>query len=316
MCEDGRSLPHNHRQKTYPNGTLVIEDLQRSRDGGQYHCVAENNRSRTARRDVSLNIMAPPVVEPFSFASALSEGKRATVTCVVSSGDLPIRISWMKDGQPLPDDLRGSISTVNEFTSTLSFSSVSQIHNGNYTCIASNPVASRNHTATMIVKGVKYHHFQRRQKGLDYNRVEGMNVCKCIVPSQDGILNSLPAANPLVELLAEEQERWETRDRPQVPPKWKTEPSDKSVVMGQPVMFDCQANGYPDPKSTKYIETFVMPLDMLQKALQGKVWAWHTEEVFNGLLDFSIASKASSSEILLQNRKQMEVTWCEIRTVI
>ena len=32
-----------------------------------------------------------------------------------------------------------------------------------------------------------------------------------------------------------------------VPPKWRTEPSDKSVVMGQPVVFDCQANGYPDP---------------------------------------------------------------------
>ncbi|KFM73982.1 Down syndrome cell adhesion molecule, partial [Stegodyphus mimosarum] len=90
----------------------------------------------------------------------------------------------MKDGKPLPDDLRGSISTVNEFTSTLSFSSVSQNHNGNYTCIATNPVASRNQTATMIVR---------------------------------------------------------------VPPKWRTEPSDKSVVMGQPVVFDCQANGYPDP---------------------------------------------------------------------
>lgn len=32
-----------------------------------------------------------------------------------------------------------------------------------------------------------------------------------------------------------------------VPPKWRTEPSDKSVVMGQSVIFDCQANGYPDP---------------------------------------------------------------------
>nr|XP_042901563.1 Down syndrome cell adhesion molecule isoform X2 [Parasteatoda tepidariorum] len=181
---EGRPLPHNHRQKTYPNGTLVIEDLQRAHDSGKYHCVAENNRSRTARREVSLNIMAPPVVEPFSFPLALSEGKRATVTCVVSSGDLPIRISWMKDDHPLPDELRGSISTVNEFTSTLSFSSVSQIHNGNYTCIASNPVSSRNFTAHMIVK---------------------------------------------------------------VPPKWKTEPSDKSVIMGQAAMFDCQATGYPDP---------------------------------------------------------------------
>lgn len=32
-----------------------------------------------------------------------------------------------------------------------------------------------------------------------------------------------------------------------VPPKWRTEPTDKSVVMGQPVVFDCQASGYPDP---------------------------------------------------------------------
>ncbi|XP_054713433.1 cell adhesion molecule Dscam2-like [Uloborus diversus] len=181
---DGRPLPHNHRQKTFPNGSLIIEDLQRTNDGGIYQCVAENNRSRTARRDVSLNIMAPPVVEPFFFATGLSEGKRATVTCVVASGDLPIRISWLKDGSPIPDILRGSISTVNEFTSTLSFTSVSQIHNGNYTCIASNPVASRNYTTTMLVK---------------------------------------------------------------VPPKWKSEPSDKSVVMGQAVMFDCQAIGYPDP---------------------------------------------------------------------
>ncbi|KFM60601.1 Down syndrome cell adhesion molecule-like protein Dscam2, partial [Stegodyphus mimosarum] len=54
---EGRALPHNHRQRTYPNGTLTIEDVQRSRDEGQYRCIAENNRSRAARRDVSLSIM-------------------------------------------------------------------------------------------------------------------------------------------------------------------------------------------------------------------------------------------------------------------
>ncbi|GIX67359.1 down syndrome cell adhesion molecule-like protein Dscam2 [Caerostris extrusa] len=173
----GRPLPHNHRQKTFPNGTLVIEDLQRSRDGGQYHCVAENNRSRTARRDLLL------LLNPFRSRPRYrkASGPPSLASCPQGSSHPHL----LDEGWPtLPDDLWGSISTVNEFTSTLSFSSVSQIHNGNYTCIASNPVASRNHTATMIVK---------------------------------------------------------------VPPKWRTEPSDKSVVMGQPVMFDCQANGYPIP---------------------------------------------------------------------
>ncbi|XP_035223674.1 Down syndrome cell adhesion molecule-like protein Dscam2, partial [Stegodyphus dumicola] len=181
---EGRALPHNHRQRTYPNGTLTIEDVQRSRDEGQYRCIAENNRSRAARREVSLSIMAPPVVEPFSFATDLAEGKRITVACVVGSGDVPIRISWLKDGKPLPDDLQGSVSSVNEYTSALSINKVTQIHTGNYTCLATNPVASRNHTAAMVVK---------------------------------------------------------------VPPKWRTEPVDKAVVVGQLVMFDCQANGYPDP---------------------------------------------------------------------
>lgn len=97
--------------------------------------------------------LAPPVVEPFFFPKSLSEGRRATVTCVVSAGDLPIRISWLKDGIPLPSDLKGSINMVNEYTSTISFGSVSQKHNGNYTCVASNPVASRNQTAIMTVKG-------------------------------------------------------------------------------------------------------------------------------------------------------------------
>ncbi|RWS18961.1 Down syndrome cell adhesion molecule-like protein, partial [Leptotrombidium deliense] len=32
-----------------------------------------------------------------------------------------------------------------------------------------------------------------------------------------------------------------------VPPKWKLEPSDQSVVIGDRVTFHCQANGYPLP---------------------------------------------------------------------
>ncbi|GFX80662.1 hypothetical protein TNCV_499291 [Trichonephila clavipes] len=48
--------------------------------------------------------------------------------------------------------------------------------------------------------------------------------------------------------------------------------------------------------NTKYIETFVIPLDKLHKALQEKIRALHTEEAFNGLFDLSIASKTSSEK--------------------
>ncbi|GFU86201.1 hypothetical protein TNCV_368591 [Trichonephila clavipes] len=66
--------------------------------------------------------------------------------------------------------------------------------------------------------------------------------------------------------------------------------------------------------STQYIETFVIPLDKLRKPIQEIFRALHTEEAFNGLFDFRIVSKAPSGEILLQSQKQMNVTWCEIRT--
>ncbi|GFU78566.1 uncharacterized protein TNCV_2301781 [Trichonephila clavipes] len=47
------------------------------------------------------------------------------------------------------------------------------------------------------------------------NPVEGMNVCKCIVPSwHTGTLNSRRAASPLVRLM-EGEERWKAPDHPQ-----------------------------------------------------------------------------------------------------
>jgi len=93
-----------------------------------------------------------PVVEPFSFPSDLVSGRRAGVACIVSAGDLPIKIKWLKDGQPLDKSLGATTSTAN-FTSFLSFARVSRSHNGNYTCQAENPAAISSFSATMIVQG-------------------------------------------------------------------------------------------------------------------------------------------------------------------
>ncbi|GFX29226.1 uncharacterized protein TNCV_3217601 [Trichonephila clavipes] len=47
--------------------------------------------------------------------------------------------------------------------------------------------------------------------GLGSNPGEDMDVCKCIVPSRHGGINSRRAASPLVRLV-EEEERWEASD--------------------------------------------------------------------------------------------------------
>lgn len=47
---DGKVLPTNHRQRILSDGTLLIENVQRSHDSGQYTCVARNNNGRSTRQ--------------------------------------------------------------------------------------------------------------------------------------------------------------------------------------------------------------------------------------------------------------------------
>ena len=95
----------------------------------------------------------PPVVEPFSFPPDLVSGRRAGIACVVSAGDLPIRIRWLKDGQELLDRSLGATIKTADFTSSLSFAQVTRAHRGNYTCVAENPAAAVAFSTTMIVQG-------------------------------------------------------------------------------------------------------------------------------------------------------------------
>ncbi|KAH7969647.1 hypothetical protein HPB52_020808 [Rhipicephalus sanguineus] len=150
--KDGRSLPQNHRQHSFPNGSLVISEVQRSVDSGWYACVARDPQGNTARGQLAVHVMTPPLVSPFSFPDDLTEGKRAGAACIISEGDLPITIQWLKDGLPLDPELEASVAKANDYTSFLSFTGVRQLHSGNYTCVASNPATSSNYSAEMIVR--------------------------------------------------------------------------------------------------------------------------------------------------------------------
>lgn len=99
------------------------------------------------------NLPVPPIIEPFSFQDGLSEGMRTRTVCGVSSGDPPLAVSWLKDGQPLTPALGVNVSALDPYSSLLSISSLAQRHSGDFTCVASNPAAEVRYTAKLQVKG-------------------------------------------------------------------------------------------------------------------------------------------------------------------
>lgn len=100
-----------------------------------------------------LSLLVPPLIQPFDIPST-SVGKLMYIACVVSSGDMPIRITWHKDGQLIvPGSASGVAIETKEFMSSLQISKVTLKHNGNYTCIASNAAATVSWERQLIVTG-------------------------------------------------------------------------------------------------------------------------------------------------------------------
>lgn len=97
--------------------------------------------------------IVPPLIQPFDFPPT-SIGKLMYIACVVASGDMPIRITWRKDGQEIVPSSGITIDT-KEFMSSLQISKVSLKHNGNYTCIASNDAATVSTERQLTVTGEK-----------------------------------------------------------------------------------------------------------------------------------------------------------------
>lgn len=96
-------------------------------------------------------LTVPPLIQPFDFPPT-SIGKLMYIACVVSSGDMPIHITWRKDGQEIVPSSGITIDT-KEFMSSLQISKVSLKHNGNYTCIASNDAATVSTERQLTVTG-------------------------------------------------------------------------------------------------------------------------------------------------------------------
>ncbi|CAF4862530.1 unnamed protein product [Pieris macdunnoughi] len=151
---DGRVLPINRKQKVFPNGTLVIENVERMSDQATYTCVAKNSQGYSARGQLELQVMVPPQILPFEFGDEpANAGDMASISCAVSKGDQPLNISWIFNGQIIfrHNDLGIVLTNINKKTSILNIDSVNGSHRGTYYCVATNPAGSVNHSAILEV---------------------------------------------------------------------------------------------------------------------------------------------------------------------
>lgn len=178
----------------FPNGTLLVSDLNEVLDTGQYSCQAKSLASdHFALRHVQVSIKVPPVVEPLALAKSLHRGQRYNIMCTVTRGDLPVSIRWFKDGRSVAEQLglglgggggsgsgpassqslidvtggdqsidpsTGSgglaIKQLDPYSSTLTFASLQSYHRGEYTCEATNEVGRANQSSSLVVHGECY----------------------------------------------------------------------------------------------------------------------------------------------------------------
>ncbi|XP_025202792.1 Down syndrome cell adhesion molecule-like protein Dscam2 isoform X43 [Melanaphis sacchari] len=149
---DNRQLPINRKQKVFPNGTLIIENVERSSDQATYTCVARNAQGHTAKGNLEVQVMVCPKILPFSFGETPSNaGDSVQVVCTVVKGDKPLRISWNFYGEELSSNMGITTTPVSDSMNVLSIPSVGTANRGNYTCVAKNSAGYDSFTAQLLV---------------------------------------------------------------------------------------------------------------------------------------------------------------------
>lgn len=62
-------MPINRKQKVFPNGTLIIENVERNSDQATYTCVAKNAEGYSARGALEVQVMGKFIEYQVDFIS-------------------------------------------------------------------------------------------------------------------------------------------------------------------------------------------------------------------------------------------------------
>jgi Down syndrome cell adhesion protein 1 len=155
---DGRLLPINRKQKVFPNGTLIIENVERASDQATYDCVAKNSQGYSARGSLEVQVMVPPQINPFDFGQeAINSGDIIMTTCLVTKGDLPLKIHWTFDNKQITQYDGITAVNANKRASQLTIESVQDYHRGEYKCIAENKAGVAEFATFLNVNGIFTH---------------------------------------------------------------------------------------------------------------------------------------------------------------
>ncbi|XP_043494120.1 Down syndrome cell adhesion molecule-like protein Dscam2 isoform X12 [Polistes fuscatus] len=149
---DTRVLPINRKQKVFPNGTLIIENVERMSDQATYTCVARNAQGYSARGTLEVQVMVAPGIAPFVMSETPSNwGQTVTATCTILQGDQPVQIEWALNGKPISHNYPDISIATTKRVSLLTIEAVTASHAGEYTCVASNVAGGTSYTATLAV---------------------------------------------------------------------------------------------------------------------------------------------------------------------
>ncbi|KAF7411846.1 hypothetical protein HZH66_000742 [Vespula vulgaris] len=149
---DTRVLPINRKQKVFPNGTLIIENVERMSDQATYTCVARNAQGYSARGTLEVQVMVPPTIQEFAFMKLpMNAGEFANLQCIVPTGDLPLNIRWSYPGEEMGGSSGVLAKKVADRVSMLMISVITAKHAGEYVCTAENAAGTASHSTTLTV---------------------------------------------------------------------------------------------------------------------------------------------------------------------
>ncbi|KAM9776458.1 immunoglobulin superfamily DCC subclass member 3 isoform 2-T2 [Syngnathus typhle] len=153
--KNGLPLSANSRLRVLPNGTLLIDNFQKRKEGsdadtGEYDCAAQNRYGMLVSRKAKVLLASLPKFHTHPMSMAVDEGGVARFQCQIS-GIPEANITWEKDRVPLS-------TTDNRYTllpmGILQVTAVGQADVGVFRCVASNIANTRySHEAVLNITG-------------------------------------------------------------------------------------------------------------------------------------------------------------------